>query len=755
MIRFIFNRYRLEIILHKINKHLRYLLIFCLLFVSVDAKAAQPAPAGRPRIGLVLSGGGARGAAHIGVIKVLEEMRIPVDCIAGTSMGAVVGGLYASGISPAEMEKIVTSIEWNDAFKDKPSPQELSFRRKQDAADYLIDFDLGYRDGKFRMPKGLVQGQNLNMILKSLLLHTEGIHDFDALNIPFRAVAADIETGKKVVLHKGDLVKAIRASMSIPGVFTPVEMEGKILVDGGIADNVPVDVAREMGAEVLIVIDIGTSLRSRDELVSAVSITAQVMTILIQRNSMEQLSTLRSGDIHIQPLLGDIGTSDFKRALEAIRIGREKAVSVKSQLEKLALDEKLYHKYLSRQRRQPAEQQKIDYIEVVNRSPLSTKVVESQIRTQPGEKLDMETLKKDINRIYGLDFFESADFRLEKKEQQTGMIIETTEKSWGPNYLRFGLGVEDNFKGSNTYSVSTRFTQTALNRLGGEWRNEIQIGESPRFFSEFYQPIDYSLGYFIATGIEYRERNVNAFNPLSDITAQYRVSTTQVGLDVGRQFGNWGELRFGVRREHGNVSVRIGDPALGSSSFERGSLYSAFAYSTLDNYSFPLVGTDANVIWMGNLKELGSDISAQGLSLQWMTAKTWGKNTLIPSIRVQTVLDSDDVPIQDSYSLGGFLNLSGYAGGELSGRHTGVAQLIGYRKLGSAGLGAFNMPLYLGGSAEAGNVWERRGDISFNSVRYAGSLFIGTSTYLGPIYLAYGQAEGGHRSLYLFLGQRF
>ncbi len=753
MIRIIFNYYLGQ--KAKSNSLLCIMLLLSIFFVVLEAGAEQLTPVGRPRIGLVLSGGGARGVTHIGVIKVLEEMKIPIDCIAGTSMGAIVGGLYASGISPAEMENIVTSIKWNDAFKDKPSPQDLSFRRKQDAADYLIDFDMGYKDGKLQIPKGLIQGQNLNMALKSILLHAEGIRNFDDLPIPFRAVAADIETGETVVLQKGELVKALRASMSIPGVFAPVEIDGRILVDGGIADNVPVDVVRHMGADLVIVVDIGTGLRSREKLTSPVAISAQVMTIMIQRNSKAQIATLRPEDLLIQPQLGDVGSSDFSRALESIQIGQKKAESLRHLLARFAVPDKDYLAYLSRQRKQPKELPKIDFIEVVNKSALSTKVIEAQIQTKPDDKLDIAVLQKDINRTYGIGNFETVNFRLERKDKQSGIVIEPVEKSWGPNYLRFGLGIEDNFKGASTYSVSTRFTKTAINRLGAEWRTELQIGETPRFYSEFYQPIDYSQNYFVSTAVEYKARNINYFNANGDITAQYRVSTAQVGVDVGRQLGNWGELRLGVRREHGNIGISIGDPTLWSGSYDRGSLYASFAYSTLDNYAFPLAGADADVIWMYNLKKLGSDIEAQGLSAHWMTAKTWGRNTFVPSLRVQTVLDNDESPVQDSFSLGGFMNLSGYSINEISGRHTGVASLIGYRKIGQAGLGSFNMPLYLGGSVEAGNVWDKKNDITYESLIYAGSVFVGTNTYLGPIFLAYGQAEGGHRSVYLFLGQRF
>ena len=286
--------------LAKISTILLTAILLLLTLATVTGAAAETASR-RPRIGLVLSGGGARGAAHIGVLKVLEELRIPVDVITGTSMGAIVGGFYAAGSSPAEIEAMVNSLEWSEAFRDRPPLEDYSFRRKEDSANYLIRFDAGVREGKLALPRGLIQGQNLNFILKSRLIHTATVTDFDRLRIPFRAVAADIETGEAVVLGTGDLAEAIRASMSIPGVFAPVELDGRLLVDGGIADNLPADVARSMGADILIAVNIGTLRRPREKLTSAMTITAQVMTILIQKNTDEQIAALGAEDILLHP----------------------------------------------------------------------------------------------------------------------------------------------------------------------------------------------------------------------------------------------------------------------------------------------------------------------------------------------------------------------------------------------------------------------------------------------------------------------
>jgi NTE family protein len=724
-------------------------------FHAINAEAQTPAPGERPRIALVLSGGGARGLAHVGVISVLEEMKIPIDYVVGTSMGAIVAGFYASGLSPADMEKIVTTMEWNEAFKDKPPLGELPFRRKQDAADFLINFDLGFKNGKFAVPKGLLQGQNLNLILKSLVIHAEGIDNFDQLSVPYRAVATDIETGDAVILAKGDLVQAMRASMSIPGVFAPVEIGGKMLVDGGIANNLPVDVARSMGADIVIAVDISTNLSRRDQLTSSVEITSQLTSIMIQRNTAMQIRSLQAHDILIQPDLGDITTGDFFRAGDAIVTGRKKAEALSGVLAHLAVDEKDYLAYLRHQRKSDQESPQIDTVELVNKTSLPSGLIDAHIDIKPGSRLSMAELKRNIDQVYGIDMFERVDFFMRKKDKSSGIVIEPLEKSWGPNYFRFGLGLEDNFKGTSSYALTAQFTRTAINSRAGEWRSEVRIGECPRFFTEFYQPLDYALRYFVAASAQYRIKNINDFNSEGEINRQFRVTALEGGLDVGRELGTWGEIRLGLRREHGTVNILIGDHSINEDPYNRGSVVMSVAYSKLDNYVFPLKGTDASVVWEYNMKGLGSDIGVQALGVKWMTALTFGKYTFLPAVDIRTTLDNDDLEVQDSFPLGGFLRLSGFSTDEIFGRHTGLARVVAYRELGSAGIGALKMPLYLGLSGEAGNVWDKRADINVESLILAGSIFIGTRTYLGPIYLAYGQAQRGHSSFYLYLGQRF
>ncbi|MCX5828526.1 MAG: patatin-like phospholipase family protein [Deltaproteobacteria bacterium] len=777
-----------------------FILLPALIFFSAGYSHSEESKTDkRPRIGLVLSGGGARGIAHIGVLKVLEEMHIPIDCIAGTSMGAIVGGLYAAGASPADLEKLVTSIPWNEAFTDKQTADKLSFRRKEDSQAYKIDLNLGIRDGRITTSKGLVQGQNLNLLLKEILLHTADIKDFDKLRIPFRAVAADIETGQAVVIGAGDLSEAIRASMSIPGIFAPMEIRGKMLVDGGIANNLPVDVVRSMGADILIVVDIGTPLRTREGLNSPTSITAQVMTILIQRNVQTQLQTLKPEDILIQPQLGNLGTTDFSKVSEAMNIGQDAAKQFTDRLTRLAVPPENFQVYLARQRQQPVELPKIDYVKVEiksqiipadakimtptkgknaddinldlsaklkqmtgiptiveNRSKVSPKVLEAQIETKAGEKLDLETLNKDINRLYGLDTFERVDFHLAKKDGKTGLIFDPVEKSWGPTYLRFSLSLADDFKGENSYTIGGRITRTEINSLGAEWRNQLQIGDLPRLFSEFYQPLDFGTRYFIAPRIDYREWNANVFDSNSgNVIAEYRIKELLGGLDMGRTFGNWGEFRLGLFRGYGATRLNVGDPTLWpTESFNVGGITSSFSYNTLDDFNFPLRGAAGGAKVISGIPEMGSDNKFAGIDISGLAAKTWGKITVIPKIFYRGVIDGNG-EIQDSYTIGGFMNLSGYRPEELSGQHVGLAEIICYRNMGTVGLGDFHTALYLGFSAEAGGAWQNRSDITLSSLIYAGSVFVGANTFIGPAYLAYGFAEGGRQTVGLFIGQRF
>src|ERR1700683_2120143 len=326
----------------------RIMLITALLLGCAAAGAqrvGQTPAAPRPRIGLVLSGGGARGAAHIGVLKMLDRLHVPIDVIAGTSMGAVVGGLYASGMSGEQIQHALSSLDWQAAFRDRPPRTELDYRRKEEDREYLVNLPLGIQGKRLVIPKGLVQGQMLTETLRQLTLPVARITDFDLLPTRFRAVAPDLETGGKRVIGDGDLTTAMRASMSVPGLFAPVEYHGELLVDGGLTDNLPIDVARSMGVDILIVVDAGFPLQPRKSLNSLPGITNQMLSILLRKDIERDLATLGPNDIVVRPQLGDFSSYDFPETMKIVDAGEQAAQAVGTQLAALALSAEAYARY--------------------------------------------------------------------------------------------------------------------------------------------------------------------------------------------------------------------------------------------------------------------------------------------------------------------------------------------------------------------------------------------------------------------------
>lgn len=740
---------------------MRYLLVCALLIgCSFPVLGAEEA---RPRIGLVLSGGGARGAAHVGVLKVLDEMRIPIHAIAGTSIGAVVGGLYASGMTGEEIEKLLTSVNWQDAFQDRPPRARLGYRRKQDDRNFLVRYSLGVREEGFVYPRGLVQGQKIEQVLRNAAMPVADVQDFDQLPIPFRATATDLETGELVVLSTGDLVTAMRASMSAPGVFAPAPREGRLLIDGGIAENLPVDIARQMGVDRLIVVDVSFPLYAREELTSPIEVTNQAFAILIRKRTLEERAKLRPQDIIIDPPLGRYPSADFSRVTEALRAGRVGAEAVREELETLSLSEEEYLRYLAARRVRPVSPPMVSFVRPGPESQEYAALIAAHTANLVDKPLDADALRERMSSLYALDLFETINYTLVTEDGRTGIELNVRRKSWGPNYIRVGLNLEDDFEGNSRYNAALRFIMTELNALGAEWLTDLQIGDNPKLFTEFYQPISLASRYFIAPRIEFQERSVFRLRE-QDRVAEYRVRTLEGGLDFGRELSNWGEIRLGLRRGSGRSHVSIGEDTsvvplqpgerVPPRRFDRGGFFTRFSYDKLDSIFFPRRGQQFEFEWRAERKALGADEEFDTLSASWLVARSMDRHTLIFWTDFGTTVD--DQPTAENYfSLGGFWSLSGLPPGYLSGPHYGIGRLIYYRKIGRGGSGVLDLPAYAGISLEAGNTWLDKSDASLGDLRTNGSLFFGVDTPLGPVYLASGFDEGGDKAFYLFLGRTF
>ena len=731
----------------------RVLLVTISLSIAMQVSARSDQPEtndDRPRIGLALGGGGARGAAHIGVLKELERLRIPIDAIAGTSMGAVVGGLYASGKTPDELQQLIESLDWADAFDDQSEREHRSFRRKQDDAAFPIPLELGLREGSLQLPRGLIQGQKLSLILREQLLHVYDVRNFDDLPTPFRAVASDIETGDAYAMSHGDIELAIRASMSAPGIFSPVVVDGRALVDGGLVGNVPVSVVREMDVDIIIAVDVEFPLYPPEDLQSALAITEQMLTILIRKETRRELAGLRDDDILIRPDLGEYGSTNFQDIAQTIAPGAAAAIAIEDRLGKLSLPEDEYRAFLATRRSHSGPTKNIDFVRVIDDGHAADRALVSRVRTKPGDAVDASRLGGEAEYLFGLERFEQASYRLIQEEGDLGVEFETRSKSWGPNFLKLGMSIEDDFEGSTAFNVAGRLTRTAINSRGAEWRTDLRLGTDQKLDTEFYQPLSRRSRFFIAPQIVLEQSNINAFSGDSSF-ARYRIGEIEADLDFGRELWRWGEIRLGAFRGTGNARLKVGDPQLPNFDFDTGGVRAQFALDTFDDAQLPKSGTQFNVELLMSRPGFGADSNFDTVESTIDTAWSWKKNTLRFGLEYATTIQSDNL-IQDFFPLGGFLRLSGLERGEISGPHAGLARIIYYRQVGETGGGLFDFPLYLGGSVEAGNVWQTRSNISLDSMLFNGSLFAGLDTYLGPLFLAAGFSENGDTSFYLFLG---
>jgi len=721
------------------------LVLFVVFATSIAPLLAQssqlPAPSTRPRIGLVLSGGGARGFAHVGVIKALEEMGIPIDYIAGTSMGAMVGSLYASGMSSEQLEDALLSINWPTMFNDKAIRRDRAFHRKKQAQRYLFDYEIGIRGTKFLTPTGLRGGQRLIFALREHLLPVAHINDFNQLPIPFNCVATDIELGDWVVLKQGDLVKAVRASMSLPGLLSPVVYDGRLLIDGGIFRNLPIDVARSMGADIVIAVDISAPLLQRNQLKSPMSITNQAMGASLRKEVDKQHAL---ADILLIPDLAGVGTLEYTQLEKIIQTGRDVAVRNRAKLLPYASTKQAPAK----QAYQPPQ---IVFIRVEGLQRVSERIVRKQINLHEGQFLDIVQLGRDLSRIYGLGDFELVDFRLEPQETGTGLVIMVREKHWGPNYIQSGLELFFDDDQNTIFQPEVNLTKTRLNSLGLEWSTDLVIGEEHAFETSLYQPLDYAGRFFLEGRYGFLRDLQNIF--LDGSKAQLEGTSHTLNLSAGLNMGAYAEFRASLLQGVIDRSLKSGELDSFSERIDFGGLVLAFSLDRLDSITFPRKGALTVATLYSSRPGLNADDRFDRLFFEQVLAKSWGKHTFLSwgegGMEVDSVL-----PPAFQFSIGGFSSFTGYEVGELTGSRYAIYRPTYLYQLGRLSP-VIGRGYYIGGWLEAGNIWQDSEDIALDNLRFAATLVLAADTVLGPVYLGLGFAEKNRHGIYLAVGPSF
>jgi NTE family protein len=724
----------------------RLLLALALLILSQAVLAQAP----RPRIGVVLSGGGARGLAHIGVLRVLEEKQVPVDLIVGTSMGAVVGGAYASGRSLDEIEALVKGANWNAILADRPARERLSIRRREDdeRLPSRIEFGFDLQRGA-TLPSGAAGNGQLEATLSSLLPTSRAEDPLRTLPLPFRAVATDLLSGAMLDQADTPLFLALRASMAVPGVFAPLRVNGRPRVDGGLVRNLPIDIARSLGADIIIAVNVGTPLLEDREITSAVMVANQMLQILTEQNVQRSLQELRPQDIVIDPDLPGMGFMDFQRADEAMATGRRAALAAGERLDALA--HPAAQATLQQRRRANPETAMqalpLAELKITGTRRLNPEALRAELALQPGDRVGRAELNQAAERLDGMGDLERIELDVDDRDGRRTVELRVTEADWAASRVRLGLELYSNFADANRYSLVGMHVANWLNPWGAELRTVARIGSTRGLNTEFHQPLGAGSRWFGAARLGYEAGSNDVFNQ-GQRALRLASSLTSAQLELGHRVAGLGDLRFGVGRLRASDEVVL--PVVNGGSRRSqlyGQQYLELHTDSLDSLAFPSRGqwTTARVEWLQPRGE-ANVINASLLGLMAFRLGEWAG---------QIYGELAHAERGQARSLGGYLRLSGTPDGSLVGENMVLARVVMARRIGE-------MPVGLGGAVRVGFSLEtgaigagsglKLSNLPREGWKQAVSGFLSVDTRFGPFFLALGATRGGETAAYLLLG---
>ncbi|MFO1387960.1 patatin-like phospholipase family protein [Cellvibrio sp.] len=723
------------------------MLIICIHAFFTQAQTAtepQQNTQTSPRIALVLGGGGARGAAHIGVLEVLERERIPLACVVGTSMGGLTAGAYAAGLSSAEMREKLDKADWTDLFLDSADYSELGFRKKRVTNRFLSGAELGLTKRGVTLKSGVIAGTKIKLFFNLLVGADYAARNIEEMPIPLALVATDIGTGEKFVFKRGSLPLAMRASMSVPGLMTPVDYEGHKLVDGGLVDNLPISVARELcHPDVIIAVNVGTPLKPAEEIDSLLSVTTQMIDILAKQNVAQSISTLRSQDIYIEPALGEFSAADFLHYKTAADIGKAAAEAKIDKLKQYSVSEVAYTAWRN-EKKGPQEPVRIDEIAISPLKDQSPDYIQQHIRQKVNKPLDVTKLEQDLIRLYGDGFYENVDYTIASQESRNILKINAREATWSSDYFTFGFDINNEYRQGTNFDLRGAYRSTWINHHGGELFGSVDIGSNPGFEAELYQPLNYRQTYFVQPSIYRKSEMVNVFQNDNKV-AEYEVIRAWSEFALGRNLGNFGQAKFAWREYDIKSISDLSSVDLGNSHDKFGGTLLDINIDRRNRLHFPSRGWSTQLSYFESTHEgYGKFSSEFNFAYPLDKFVLAGRTTYIRSTFGQ-------LPPVDAAYLGGFLNLSAYASNQIIADNALYTHLRGERIIGRMPLG-FNGDLRLGFGLEAAKLKRAYTYDETDGWLNSAVIYLGGETPLGPAYLGVGFADDGKLNLYMQVG---
>ena len=725
--------------------------------------APATAPNKQPSVVVVLAGGGAKGFAHLAVLRQLERDHIPIARIVGTSMGAVIGGLYASGLSTDDIERVVGGLDPSKVALDQLNRLELPSRARNYQQKYPVELEFGVKGGGLSFARGVSDGQRFLALLQELTAHVPPQVNFNDLKIPFRAVATRYRDGEMKVFDSGALHLAIRASMAAPAVFAPVEVDGETYVDGGLVANLPIEVALQEGADVIVAsflaggVDDGQSEQANH----ALMVANRMIDIMIRQNEKRNLTLLRAQDVLIKPQLNDIGFADFNRAPEIVQRGQLALSEEKTRWEALKTNfastvAKTQANKLSFNQRE----KRIVVIEAKGQKDVPASYIRSVLSPMLEQEFSSVETERYIDELYTSGYFDLVSYSLEQQQgDQYKLVVQVREKSYSPHFMKTTLGFSTEISGMTQFSTGLGYRRPWLTESGLEFALDARLGTQTELAARLYQPL--AQRWSLEAGYSWDRNHLPIYRTAidrDDLSSQKlayfnqtsQALNVQLVYDLERKANIKLGLTSGKIRRDLDTYNELLSPIGGTlSEFQYSGLKMQLQVDQLDSLSFPTRGYFFNASVEQGLQSTSYTTGR----LNAKVAHGFGPHIFNLGLNLgQEKIDQNCEKCQSPTQLfmGGFQLMGAYRMGQLAGNQLAHLQGTYMYRLTEGGL--LNQRTYVGTVLEAGDAWNQGESMR---TRYSATAFVAVDSKIGDIYLGAARGSGNVYNLFVQLGRRF